>query len=253
MKPKYLVFGDGLLGSTLGRELPRCVVLSKEQCDITDKDQVSHTLKEYSPEIVINAAGIVPKYPSNAEYMFQVNSFAPQFLAEICHKLVHISTDCVFSGARGKYTERDKPDAQDMYGMSKALGEPERALVIRTSFVGLPDPKGRGLLHWAAEQKEIVGYDCYMWNGTTTVELAKKIDELVTHYRYGIRHVYSYTLSKFELLRIANDVFGWDATIHSESSCTVENKHITDKTLASVYANGFITTPTAVQLRNLLE
>lgn len=251
---KYLVFGDGLLGNTFRLALPKAsVVLSKEQCDITNKDSIKRAIRQYNPHVVINAAGIVPKNSVPIDYMFKVNSFAPHYIADECArkcKFIHISTDCVFSGERGKYTEKDAMDATDTYGMSKIFGEPTEALVIRTSFIGLPDPKGRGLLAWASRQLELTGYDKVFWNGVTTLELLKQIEIFADQNITGIRHIYSYTVSKYELLKCAKDVFEWSMPVYKESD-TEETPHAVDKTLNSVYATGFVAKPLKRQLKEM--
>jgi dTDP-4-dehydrorhamnose reductase len=254
MKVKYLIFGDGLLGNAF-KAYKHTAVLSRTQCDIRVKEDIKTALTYYRPKIVINAAGIVPRSNATAEQMFKVNAFAPHYIADACYKkckLIHISTDCVFSGVKGKYVETDVPDAPDMYGMSKTLGEPSDALVVRTSFVGLDDPKGRGLLAWASQQQEIIGYDKTFWNGITTVEMVKKLFELAEQESTGIRHIYSYTVSKYELLKYAQEVFGWKYKIYPES----ENggvPHISDKTLHSIYPDGFIAKPIRQQLMELIH
>lgn len=254
MRIKYLIFGDGLLGSAF-KCVPRTAVLSHDQCDITQKDQIKDALNYFHPEIVINCAGMVPRHPGSIEMMFKVNSFAPHYIADLCGRqyyFIHVSTDCVFSGNRGKYTEKDSPDAIDTYGMSKLFGEPYNGLVIRTSFVGLPDPKGRGLLSWAQRQKEITGYDKVLWNGVTTKELVQKLLEYSHERPTGIRHIYSYTLSKYELLLCAKEIFGWQMPVYRETNVS-EDIHLWDKTLSSVYQSGFITKPIKKQLEELIN
>jgi len=253
MKVKTLVFGDGLLGNTFKTQ-PKTAVLSRKQCDITQKDQIKDALNYYRPETVINAAGIVPRHADTAETMFKVNSFAPHYIADLCDRntyFIHISTDCVFSGDKGNYTERDVPDATDMYGMSKLFGEPYDGLVIRTSFVGIPDPKQRGLLAWAQSQKEIIGYDKVLWNGVTVKELVNHLQIYIGERVTGTRHVYSYTVSKYELLTCAKEVFGWTMPIYRDTESPGKN-HICNKTLSSIYANGFIVKPIRQQLKELL-
>lgn len=256
MKSKLLVLGDGLLGSTF-KYLKNATVLSKDQCNTTKKDDISTALNYYRPDAVINCAGIVPKNTAPVETIFKVNSFAPHYIADVCDskrcKFIHISTDCVFSGKCGGYTEKDSPDAVDIYGMSKALGEPTSGLVVRTSFVGMPDPKGRGLLAWASMQDEIVGYDRVFWNGVTTHNLIRKLLEYIHEDVTGIRHVYSYTVSKYELLKCAKDVFGWDYMILPESYDTTIAPHVSNKTLSSVYETGFITRPIRMQLMEMTK
>lgn len=253
MKVNTLVFGDGLLGSAFKHF--ESIVLSHAQCDITQKDQLKSAISYYNPRVVVNAAGIVPKNSAGVETTFKVNSFAPHYIADVCYKkcqFVHISTDCVFSGEKGNYTERDVPDASDIYGMSKLFGEPLNALVIRASFVGLPDPKGRGLLAWASQQEELVGYDKVFWNGVTPFELIRVLNQLVSEGITGVRHVYSYTLSKYELLKCAKELFGWTMPLYKESD-THASPHECNKTLGSLYATGFVAKPIRRQLKELVH
>lgn len=254
MKVDTLVFGDGLLGNTF-RYFDGMVVLSHAQCDITQKDQIKSAVSYYNPRVVVNAAGIVPKNPTSIETTFKVNSFAPHYIADVCYKkcqFVHISTDCVFSGEKGNYNERDIPDASDIYGMSKVFGEPSNSLVVRVSFVGLPDSKGRGLLAWASQQEELIGYDRVFWNGVTTFELIKMVRQLTHEGALGTRHIYSYTISKYELLKCAKEVFGWNMPLYKESE-TDSTKHECNKTLGSVYSTGFIAKPIRAQLEELIN
>jgi dTDP-4-dehydrorhamnose reductase len=255
MKIKYLVLGNGLLGSVF-RNFVDTAVLSRAMCDITDKENTREVIKYYDPQVVINCAGIVPKSTASVEQTFKTNSFAPHYLADLCRnkrKLIHISTDCVFSGDRelGRYKETDEPDATDIYGMSKLLGEPKDALVIRTSFIGLPDIRGHGLLAWAEKQSEIIGYDRVLWNGVTTLELADKIYEYSHEDVTGLRHVYSYTLSKYELLLAAAYIFNWKVDIVPETDVT-EDTHKKNTTLSSIHTNGFVVKSIQRQLRELL-
>lgn len=252
MRTDILVFGDGLLGTAF-KVLPKTEVLSKDRCNILNKDDIKEALNYFRPKVVVNAAGIVPKHPANVETTFKVNAFAPHYIADVCYRkcyFIHISTDCVFSGKRGMYTEKDDTDARDIYGMSKQLGEPSDGLVVRTSFIGLPDPKQRGLLAWAEKQSEITGYDRVFWNGVTTLELITKLLNYVHEEVTGVRHVYSYTMSKYELLKCAKNVFGWKMPIYRETDIQPD-PHSYDKTLSSIYATGFISKPIKQQLREL--
>lgn len=253
MRAKYLIFGDGLLGHIFNN-YEDCTVLSRQQCDITKMDDVRKIIDYYRPQVVINCAGIVPKNGASIEYMFKVNSFAPHYLAEICGKkcfLIHVSTDCVFKGDKGQYIETDRMDATDIYGMSKIFGEThETGLVVRTSFVGYPDPKQRGLLSWAQQQEEIIGYDNVFWNGLTNQELAKKLLELADLRVVGTRHVYSYTVSKYELLVCASEILDWNIPVIPESEISAK-PHVSDKTLSSIYYTGFVAKPIRQQLEEL--
>lgn len=251
-----LVLGDGLLGSAFEKYGNDTVVISKRGCNITSDIDVRHILALHKPEAVINCAGIVRKNPASAEEMFDVNATSPHKLAAECSdrdiKLVHISTNCVFQGRKGGgYTEVEEPDATDIYGASKLVGEPDYGLTIRTSFVGLPDPKGRGLLAWAEQQPlQILGYDHVYWNGVTTLSLVGKIMEYVHEDVQGIRHVYGQKVSKYILLEMANDVFGWNIPVVAESTL-YDTIHEENKTLASIYYTGFIPKPLYQQLEEL--
>lgn len=229
---KTLVFGDGLLGSRyLGRK--DTVVLSRADCDITSWFDVRGALEHYDPTIVINCAGVVNRSGLRAYQMMRTNALGPKILRAECDrlnaKLVQISTDCVFDGRSIiPYVETDMPNADDDYGVSKFLGEQTEYphLTIRTSFVGLPDPKGRGLLNWAAQAEEITGYDHVFWNGTTNKELVDVLDNLIRHDYSGLYHIYSSQIvTKFQLLVTANEIFGWGKTIKRWSDYnTVEDR-----------------------------
>ena len=157
-----IVLGNGLLGSAFKEyEIP---VISHEDCDITSQFDIDAVIAKYHPDVIVNAAGITPKAMFDVLDTFRVNSLGPKLLAKACDeheiRLVQISTDCVFDGKKGGYVEIDQVSPSDSYGLSKALGEITEFphLTIRTSFVGLPDPKGRGLLAWAANEKVVTGY-----------------------------------------------------------------------------------------------
>ena len=152
--------------------------------DVSNTEKLTKHIEEISPNYVINCIGILKKKsienPKNAIY---INAYFPHLLKNICNKinskLIHVSTDCVFSGNNGNYVENSKKDANDLYGQTKSLGEfnDENHLCIRTSIIG-PELKeiGEGLLHWLFNQKgEIQGFKNVFWGGVTTFELSKAI------------------------------------------------------------------------------
>lgn len=236
-----LVLGRGLLGSHLAKLYPHIPVLTHAECDITNPHQIDRVIHQYNPEVIVNSAGIVPrhvKYPSNMDVL-KINAQGPRLLANACDeygcKLIQISSDCVYSGQRGQYTEVDIPNPTDLYGMSKYLGEVTEYphLVIRTSFVGFPDIAGRGLLQWAFQQTKITGYDSVYWNGLTAVELSRQLIETIipkgiTH----LIHLYGETLSKYQVLEQAKEIFGWAYELIPESS-SASTCHAGNRTLAS--------------------
>ncbi len=163
--------------------------------DVTNCDAVADVVYRVRPEIIINCIGILVKgskeHPDNA---ILINTYFPHLLKrlsdEVGAKLIHISTDCVFSGKKGNYTEDDFRDADDVYGRSKALGEiiNDKDLTIRTSIIG-PELKrrGEGLFHWFMHQHgEVNGFKTAIWGGVTTLELAKAIDVIIEENKTGL-------------------------------------------------------------------
>jgi len=185
--------------------------------DITQQDLIKKALSDSNPDIIINCIGVLIKgsleYPDNAIY---INAYFPHFLKrisdEINAKLIHISTDCVFSGKKGFYSENDFRDADDIYGRSKALGEiiNDKDLTLRTSIIG-PELKknGEGLFHWLMSQNgKIKGYVNAKWGGVTTLELAKIIDLVIEQGMTGLVHLSNgEAIDKYELLKLIKRIW----------------------------------------------
>ena len=228
---KVLVLGaDGMLGHQVARRLQQsCEVVATirkpaapdlipalEGCrvisgvDVRVPDALQALLLEDKPQVVINTAGIVKQRMVAADPIetIDVNSLFPHRLAALCRlagaRLIHMSTDCVFSGNRGDYREADNPDPVDLYGRSKLLGEVtgDGCLTIRTSIIGLELAHYSGLIEWFLRQPETVrGYRRARWNGLTTMELARVIDTLVKRSDLdGLWHVSAEPISKYKLL-----------------------------------------------------
>lgn len=191
--------------------------------DVTNRDAVADVVHRVHPEIIINCVGILIKgsreHPDNA---ILINAYFPHLLKrlsdEVGAKLIHISTDCVFSEKKGNYTEDDFRDADDVYGRSKALGEiiNDKDLTIRTSIIG-PELKenGEGLFHWFMHQcGEINGFRTAIWGGVTTLELAKAIDFSLDNGIVGLIHLSNGVgISKFDLLNLFKEIWGKDTVI----------------------------------------
>ena len=185
--------------------------------DVTDSTSVEKVIETVKPDISINCIGILNAHAEReTKLAFQVNSLLPHQLAKLMErsngKLIHISTDCVFSGSKGDYTETDPTDGTSIYAQSKQLGEvfSDRHLTIRTSIIG-PELKedGIGLFLWFMKQQgTIKGFEKVMWNGVTTLELAKAIHYMIENQVSGLYHLGSSNkISKHELLTMIQEIY----------------------------------------------
>jgi dTDP-4-dehydrorhamnose reductase len=196
-----------------------------DEVDARDPSALPKVLGEFRPEAVINAVGVIKQRPDAKDGVLsiEVNSLFPHFLAGLCEArgahLIHVSTDCVFSGGKGNYTETDRPDPVDVYGFSKLLGEVIRpgALTLRTSMIGTELARKTGLVEWFLSQrgKMINGYRKAIFSGFTTAELARIIERLLTAHpkTAGLYHVSAPPISKFDLLSRLNDRLSLDIRI----------------------------------------
>jgi dTDP-4-dehydrorhamnose reductase len=206
--------------------------------DVTDFLKVENVLRANQPDIVANCVGLlVQASQERIDQAILLNSYLPQFLARLGRKygfkLVHISTDCVFSGDRGGYSEDAFRDGDTPYARTKALGEVinDVDLTLRTSIIG-PELKqdGTGLLHWFLTQKGVIkGYARAYWSGVTTLELAKAVDHCISQEVTGLVNLtMSRKISKFDLLVECQKV--WE---HYQVRVISDETHISDKSLIS--------------------
>ena len=184
--------------------------------DLRAPDRLLGVLSAFQPQVIVNAVGIVKQRPDGQEHIsnLEINSLLPHRVALTCRAvgatLVHISTDCVFSGKRGNYNEADTPDPVDVYGYCKLLGEvvsPE-AITLRTSVIGTELLRKTSLIEWFLAQKGTVrGFKNAIFSGFTTLELSRIIEKLITHppSGSGIYHVSSEPISKYDLLCMVRD------------------------------------------------
>ena len=157
-----------------------------------------------------------------------INALLPHQLARLAAaseaKFIHLSTDCVFSGSRGNYSESDIPDPIDVYGHTKLLGEIDRpgALTLRLSVIGHELQHHRGLLDWFLSQHSgrVNGYACALYSGLTTIALAELLVFLLRSHPAleGIWHVSGPPISKFELLQTVNDIYGTGVEIQRDET-----------------------------------
>ena len=186
--------------------------------DVRVTDRVIGVLADFHPEAVVNAVGVVKQRPDGLDAIpnLEINALLPHRLAAICNAvgahLIHISTDCVFSGRRGHYSESDEPDPIDVYGHSKLLGEIVHpgCITLRTSIIGRELTRKTSLLEWFLAQKGSVrGYKNAIFSGFTTTEMSRIVERLLTDFpeSSGIYHVSSNPISKFDLLSMIKKKF----------------------------------------------
>lgn len=182
--------------------------------DVRDMVLLRDTIMNGNYSAVVNCVGVLNKYAENDhEAAVFLNSYLPHFLAEITEsietQIIHISTDCVFSGSRGNYTETDFPDGELFYDRSKALGElvNKKDVTFRMSIVG-PDmnENGIGLINWFMQQEgRVRGYKNALWTGQTTLQLAKTIENAVIQGVHGLYNmVPEKSISKYDMLLLFN-------------------------------------------------
>lgn len=196
--------------------------------DILDEMKLEHTIRDVTPDVIINCIGIVKqlKEAHNAFLSVTINSLLPHKLAILCadigSRLITISTDCVFDGTRGGYCENDFSNARDLYGKSKFLGETtdeeKAAVTLRTSFIGreLTTPT-HGLIEWflAQNKQTVKGFEKAIYSGLTSIELARIINMIIKNYPdiCGVYQVASKPISKYNLLSLVKEIFKLDIDI----------------------------------------
>jgi dTDP-4-dehydrorhamnose reductase len=221
--------GDGMLGHQLRRELgARHEVLATVRrvpeaadavatgsgivygIDVLDFDRVGEVVTRFRPDAVVNAVGVVKqrKEAEDPVVSIETNALLPHRLARLCSaagaRLVHFSTDCVFSGRVGRYRETDPPDPEDLYGRSKLLGEVAApSLTLRSSIIGLEKRRQHGLVEWfLASRGRVRGYRRAIYSGLTTLEMSRLVARLLDRHPglAGLWHVASEPIDKYTLL-----------------------------------------------------
>jgi dTDP-4-dehydrorhamnose reductase len=198
---------------------------------VEDAASLERALDRTAPDVVVNCIGVVKQRDVRPAEMIHVNALFPHELAEACGergiRLIHISTDCVFSGERGAYTEDETPDAEDLYGRSKLLGEPRGAgvLTVRTSMIGRELESSHGLLEWLLSRSgEVRGFTAARFTGPTTPVLAKAIADLVELHPglEGTWHLGADPISKYDLLILLRDAYQLDVEVLADDSVRVD-------------------------------
>ena len=193
--------------------------------DAANMESLVSVFRRVRPEAVINCVGIIKhlKEGHNPLISLRINSLLPHQLAELSGafgaRMVHISTDCVFTGRKGNYLESDISDAEDIYGRTKFLGEVHEShcLTLRTSIIGRELETKLGLIEWFLSQsgQSIKGFRKAIYTGFTTMEMARVIEMVLLRQPdlHGLWQVSSDPINKFDLLKIAQEAFGWQGEI----------------------------------------
>jgi len=253
--------GDGMLGHQLFRHFKErhdirvTLRLSREAyeahrffeegtafygIDARQVDGLLQVIADFRPEAVVNAIGIVKQRSEAKEVIpsLEINSLLPHRLALVCRtvgaRLVHLSTDCVFSGRKGNYCETDFSDADDLYGRTKFLGEVSEShcLTLRTSMIGPELSRKTGLLEWFLAQRgqTVKGFSKAIFSGLPTSELARVVERVLVDVPtvHGLYHVAAQPISKYDLLTLIRDRLHLPITIERDS--TVECDRSLDAT-----------------------
>lgn len=197
--------------------------------DLLNFKTLEHVIRHVSPEVVVNAAGLIKQKTVDGDNgsLDLLNADLPRAIGNLSEefgfRFIQISTDCVFKGTRGKYSESDIPDCSDEYGISKFRGENcgTGSLVLRTSIVGRELKDAFGLLEWFLTQRggKVAGFESAFFSGLTTNELARIVSSIIETQPMlqGLYHVAGERISKAALLEIANEVFDAAVTIERTS------------------------------------
>ncbi|MCE2469528.1 MAG: SDR family oxidoreductase [Dehalococcoidia bacterium] len=255
MTPRALVIGGGgMLGHQVWRALdarfetraavrewrpafgrvgPRAREQAIEGVDARRFDTVERALAEFRPHFVVNAAGVVKQAAAATDPIasIEVNALFPHRMAAACEavgaKLAHVSTDCVFSGRKGRYTETDEPDPIDLYGRTKLLGEPGGgALTLRTSIVGRELDTAHGLVEWFLSNRggRVRGFSRAVFSGLSTGVLAVLIADILERRPdlSGLHHVAAERIDKHALLTLLNEAYGAGVEIEPDDDVVID-------------------------------
>jgi dTDP-4-dehydrorhamnose reductase len=205
-----------------------------EAIDISDFDRLVRLFADERPDVVINCVGVIKQLSAAKDPLISIaiNALFPHRLAQLCAaanaRLVQISTDCVFAGHRGNYRENDYPDAEDLYGRTKFLGEVDspNAITLRTSIIGHEIGTAHSLIDWFLSQRgpEVRGYRKAIYTGVPTVELARIVRDLVIPRPElkGLWHLSSAPISKYDLLKLVANIYGKNIKIIPDDTVNID-------------------------------
>lgn len=202
--------------------------------DVLDQDALVDLLAKVRPDVVVNCVGLIKQLPNAKDPLvaLPLNAMFPHRLARLCGLqgswLVHISTDCVFSGEKGMYKESDESDAKDLYGKSKHIGELHdysHCVTLRTSIIGHELNSNASLVDWfLSQERQVKGFTRAIFSGLPTVELARVINEfvLLNPNLSGLYHVSAEPIDKYRLLSLVKEIYGKDIKIVADDGVVID-------------------------------
>lgn len=256
MIERILVIGaNGMLGGSIHRYFSRktyCTVLGTvrsedvksrlaltgfdnivSNIDVSELDNLAQVISNFKPDVVFNCVGLIKQLAEskNAVSAIEINSLLPHKIAEMCSannaRLIHFSTDCVFSGDKGMYKESNVPDASDIYGRAKLLGEVDYAphLTLRTSIIGHELNSNVSLVDWFLNQPgDVRGYTNAFFSGLPTVFVAKFVEDFILNNTdvTGLRHLSVDRIDKYNLLQLVKNAYGKQVQIIPSSDFQID-------------------------------
>lgn len=234
------VFGTARSGVAKHFFSPEIVKRVITGVDVENQDALTCVLTECRPQVVINCIGLIKQLADANDPLvaLPINAMLPHRLARLCElggaRLIHVSTDCVFSGTKGNYRESDQSDATDLYGKSKYLGEVSypHTITLRTSIIGHELSSANGLVGWfLAQEGRVKGYTRAIFSGLPTMELARVVRDVVLPRvdLSGLYHVASAPITKYDLLKLVAEVYGKTIEIVPDDAVVIERSLCADR------------------------
>nr|HAT8714106.1 sugar nucleotide-binding protein [Legionella jordanis] len=202
--------------------------------DVLDVDALFHAFEKARPDLVINCIGLIKQHDTANDPLvaLPINSIFPHRLAKFCAlanaRLIHVSTDCVFSGRKGLYNESDPSDAEDLYGKSKFIGELadlKHAITIRTSIIGHEINSHHALVDWfLSQEKAVKGYAKAIFSGLPTFELARVMRDYILPRPdlHGLYHVAAKPINKHDLLALVSEIYNKKINIIADEQVVID-------------------------------
>jgi len=208
--------------------------------DVTEIAQIERVIESIKPDVMINCIGLIKQHSISKQHIsaIEINSLLPHKLASLCEqhsaKLIHFSTDCVFSGKEGLYTEESIPDAIDLYGKSKCLGEVDYAphLTLRTSIIGHELSSSVSLVDWFLSQSdEVKGFSKAIFSGMPTCYIAKLLAEHILKMPElsGLYHLSVAPIDKYTLLKLISETYSKEIIINEFSNFEIDRSLKSEK------------------------